>query len=136
MSSLRFLPVAVTHLLLWAVLARPPSTSQERQHSKIWYFGLDRRKMGGVALQAITPKRGHPPRTSIHAPYTPTLSEAGPIARQSVGERGFGQLSNLDRFLVQLWGSHLVRSKIICTMPKGKKEEEYVRGTLSVCCWR
>jgi len=81
-----------------------------------------------MALQTIASKCQDPPQVSLHVPYSSTLVGASPNVRQSVGERDFGQWLELDRLLVQLWESHSVCPKIICTTPKGGKEKEDVRG--------
>ena len=83
-----------------------------------------------MALQTITPKHREPPQISIHVPYDSTLAHLGAHVRRVIGERVFGQWSELDRFLVQFWESCSVRPKVVCTTLKEEKEKENVRGSI------
>ena len=82
-----------------------------------------------VALQTITPKHRDLRQISVTMSRAPTsvLAATGDI-RPIIGETKSRQWSELDRILVQLWESHLIRLKVTCAAPKEKKEQDQMRG--------
>jgi hypothetical protein len=77
-----------------------------------------------TALQSITPKHRDLRGISISVPHDLPFGTTGLGVWQAIGEAVFGQWLDLDRLLVQLWESHLIRRKVVCTT---RMEE---RGTI------
>jgi hypothetical protein len=76
-----------------------------------------------MTLQTVTPKHQDFQEILIYVPYRLTVSDAGPDIGLAIGEEMFGQWSDLDRLLVQLWESHSIRPKIVCP-PRVRGEQE------------
>jgi hypothetical protein len=82
-----------------------------------------------MALQTITPKHQHLRQISIPmAYYRSAVAGPGPNVRQTIGEANFEQWLNLDRLLVQLWESHSIRPKVVCTA--GHDVEDFIGSLL------
>jgi len=68
-----------------------------------------------MALQTITPEH-RDLRISIYVSDYLAYVGVDANVKQTIGEANFRQWLDLDRFLVQLWESRSVRSKVIRTL--------------------
>jgi hypothetical protein len=77
-----------------------------------------------TALQTITPKHRDLQQISIWTLYPSFVCNAGVYTdvKGAVGEAGYGEWLDLDRFLVQLWESRSIRPKVACT-PRQTRQE-------------
>ena len=76
-------------------------------------------------LRTITLEHRDIRQISIHVPHYLTLCGTGADVKETVGETACEQLLDLDRLMSQLWESHSIRPRVVCTMLKG--------GERSVC---
>jgi len=72
-----------------------------------------------TTLRTIAPEHRDFRQITIYLPYDAALSGAGANVRQSVGEYVFGQWSELDHLLVQLWESRSIRPRTLYLAPGG-----------------
>ena len=90
--------------------------------------GLRRVEWVVKALQTITPKHRDLRRVVIDIPRNYTLASLGANGEQAIGESVYEQWPDLDRLLVQLWESHSIRPKVVCTA--GHDVEDFIGSLL------
>jgi len=85
-----------------------------------------------MAVQTITPKHKDLQRISIKFPHLRRPIATGVNVRQLIRKETYWQWMDLDRLLVQLWESRIVRPKIVYSAAKGKEEMvcEWIRDLL------
>jgi hypothetical protein len=78
-------------------------------------FRLNSWSVGWVVreLQIITPGNRDLRQITIHMPYGLIPAKALADVRWTVGEAQYGEWSDLDRLLVQLWESHSIHPTVI-----------------------
>ena len=67
-----------------------------------------------ATLETITPKHRELRQISIYAFCRSTSVAFGAGVERTIGDEIFGQWSDLDRLLVQLWESRSIRPKFVC----------------------
>ena len=72
-----------------------------------------------AALQTITPNHRDLRQITIHIPFYLTLPEVLADVGEFIGEAHCELWLDLDRLLVQLWETHSIRPKVICTTEGG-----------------
>ena len=75
-----------------------------------------------LALRTITPGHRDLRQICIHLPYDRVLISPGVIVRQIIERAVCDQWLALDHVLVQLWGSHSIRSKITYITSRTERE--------------
>ena len=74
------------------------------------------------ALRTITPIHQDFRRISISMHRDLNLTQPDVDVRETIGERIYGQWSDLDRLLVQFWESRLIRPEVIWAMVEKKRK--------------
>ena len=82
-----------------------------------------------TALQSAV-SNPHLRETEIHVPYFLTFLDVGVDVRLAIGEGLFRQWLDLDRFLVQSWGSRSIPPKVIHTTRRGVSDVRDYIGCL------
>jgi len=84
-----------------------------------------------MVLQTITPKNRELRQVSIHVPYELTCFDVGYDIRKIVGEADYRQWLDLDCLLIQLWESHSIRPRVVCTtLWENEQNTKYCIGCL------
>jgi hypothetical protein len=72
-----------------------------------------------AALQTITPNHRDLRQITIHIPFYLTIPEVLADVGEFIGEAPCELWLDLDRLLVQLWETHSIRPRVICTTEGG-----------------
>ena len=75
-----------------------------------------------MALQTITQKHRDLRQVSIHINHYNIPSAGTNLSRKVLEEQIHGQWLDLDHFLNQFSESFSVRTKVVCIMPKGRRD--------------
>ena len=71
----------------------------------------------------MAPERRGLPQISIHVPYYLAYVNVDADVKQTIGETNFGQWLDLDRLLIQLWESRLIRPKVVREVLKCERKD-------------
>jgi hypothetical protein len=88
----------------------------------VFRSGLQRVEWVVKALQTITPQHRDLQHLIIDILHNYSFADLGDNDEEAVGELVHGQWPDLDRLLIQFWGSHSIRPKVVFTAGHGVED--------------